>query len=141
MEFNALESFISFQIWQILGLTGSNQWKGQSVTARMSFKDKVDLLESLWTSVEGDKKETKDLCRKFREAGSKRNDYLHGIWLINFGEHPERVQTHKINPRRLGSPEGYDFSKAREVIEVVALERYLKSLQFLVLALLEREAS
>jgi len=79
--FIVLEDTISFHIWALIG---NDQQLGRTITAELSFKQKVALLSSLFrhrASSSEELKELKQLLSQVMQAEEKRNAVIHSGWI------------------------------------------------------------
>lgn len=86
VEFSTVEHLLSFCITLLLfGGDGEDQAKGERVTGKLPFAEKIDLLSRLFLYMFGEDRARqvglKELCAKLDLVRMERNEMQHSVWL------------------------------------------------------------
>jgi len=124
VAFAELESWLSSFIWSLIG-PFSEQHVGQMVTAEMSFRQKLDLLVSLFQYRCKDtqkRDELKALVARLSELEQQRNTVQHSLWIRQTSDPGEATRL-KITAKRK-----HGLSHAKEVLTSQPLESLAQEL-------------
>ena len=129
---NHLESWVDFWIWELINANGNASIKqqiGRRITSPLDFKQKVQLLMSLFVERCGEvkAKEFKEVAKSIKKCCDIRNDLAHSQWFIQYGNIKEGISptTQKINISKfLKSTKPFNFSKAIKDVELSELDQY-----------------
>ena len=98
VNLNSLEMYLNFLIWSLIGYNLGLDIE-KSITAEMSFKNKVALFSSVFKLKHGNIKDfnIKALIKKLFTAEEERNKIIHSCWLE--GEKDKIVTRYKISAK------------------------------------------
>lgn len=127
-NFNKLEMIVIFIIGGELKLDRGNDFRKLDLVVKdLTYQNKINLLRNL--IVERDQRDNfKDLYKKLKKCGEKRNELLHSQWFVNYGSDPTNISTHRINRNKLiklGKPTDYKKMSIQVEDEIDTLNKLI----------------
>lgn len=139
VDFNHLESIVEMVILQLINIkkgTDENsedeQSIGRRVVEKLFFMQKIDLLRSLIVGRKGEefaKKFTKQVYKELVSVSEKRNDIVHSMWFIQYGNSKTDLSTLTINfQNAYQRGKSFNFEEAKKDISLEKLDETLSSI-------------